>query len=343
MRRILYSIVSDKDFICQKQWIRSIQSLRRYNRNIAVHLFHYDTPTADILREADRQHVWVHALGDYGTLLATLSNHASILKMYPCLNKIISLSKATAYATSQLLYLDCDTFFFDDVDILFNRYTDSHLYAREEPNSRRSKFATNDLYVDERALKALFHSEGLYEIWPFNSGVVLLNHGIWHAFDQLNSVYLETAWRLLVGRQLAIYDPKDLSAMEMQVRERVLATITDLDRSLSIPYPSNNHWNLDQIALWLTLGRLPITQGMLERQFVVQGGNLTDILALNASSVVAHYFTRNEERFRKLLAIRVFQQPPGGPFQARMSEKPVSKLIAWCKERFRQLLAIWGN
>jgi len=108
---------------------------------------------------------------------------------------------------------------------------------------------------------------------------------------------------------LAIQNPKHLSDMQIQVRGQVFAAMTASDRSLSIPYPSRNSWIIDEIALWLTLGRLPwVTQGMLDRRFVVQGSDVRDLLDLNSPCVVAHYFSKKENLFMLLLAHRTFSR-----------------------------------
>lgn len=55
------------------------------------------------------------------------------LRQYPLLHKFLNFAELAALRPRQVLFLDCDTLFFDDVDQLFERYADAQVYAREEP------------------------------------------------------------------------------------------------------------------------------------------------------------------------------------------------------------------
>ena len=123
--------------------------------------------------------------------------------------------------------------------------------------------------------------------------------------------YLDTAWRLLVGWHLAIPESKHLNNLEMQVKKAIISEIGDADGLRSLPYPSDNLWIVDEIALWLTLGRLlGVNQGLIPRRWVIQGGargeEFADILAPDGCCVAAHYFSFHERLFQKYLAIRAF-------------------------------------
>ena len=106
-------------------------------------------------------------------------------------------------ASSQFLYLDCDTFFFDDVESLFHTYAGHDWNAREETLSRRSHYGYNPSHIDESTLESIARRERLQLISPFNSGVCLLNNHVRIGFDRVRVNFLDLAWRLLVGRELA--------------------------------------------------------------------------------------------------------------------------------------------
>ena len=67
---------------------------------------------------------------------------------------------------------------------------ESDWYAREEPGSLRSQFGSNPKHVDEMLLQSIARSENLRSIPPFNSGVCLMNHGIWRGLIGLGDIYL---------------------------------------------------------------------------------------------------------------------------------------------------------
>src|SRR5271165_7377119 len=138
MRLVLYSLAAIGSDHCERQWIASIRSLRRYNQTVRVRLSVYGTPSRDTLAEAYRQNVEVVDYGDYAaTLAASASRHAGALAENPTLHKIASM-RDLPDGEGQVLYLDCDTFCFSDIEILFDRYAYAHFHAREEEVSRRS-------------------------------------------------------------------------------------------------------------------------------------------------------------------------------------------------------------
>jgi hypothetical protein len=303
VRTIFYSLAYSAGTPYVRQWLRSIRSLRSYNRHIDVHLFLYNSAPSAVHFEADRQNVHVHFLGDYRDSLSRLSSHGQVLARYPTLHKFLSWSLASAYDVSQLLCLDCDTFFFADVDLLFETYSNFAWYAREEPGTSLCPFGRQPEHLDEDGLGATVRREAIESVIPFNSGVCLLNHGIWRGFAELKTLYLETAWRLLVGRHLAVRTVAALSPRERRIRKAVIADVDAFERSRAIPYPSTNDWIIEQISLWLTLGRLPsMSQGILAREHIMQGGEFRLARAPRPSWIVAHYFSSCETAFLRALA-----------------------------------------
>ena len=74
--------------------------------------------------------------------------------------------------------------------------------------------------------------------------------------------------------------------------------LSEFDRSRALAYPSQRIWIIDQIAIWLTLGRaLDGPAGLFRREHVAQNGEFDEALAEPGSFVVTHYFSVNEEAF----------------------------------------------
>ena len=295
MRLIYYSLANIPGESRERQWIQSIRSLRKHNRSIAVWLFLFNSVSERLLQEAERQNVHVELLGSYAAFLQPMHSRASILALYPTLHKFLVLATSPLESVTQLLYLDCDTFFFADVNLLFDQHVSQDWYAREEPRSRRSPHGYNPKHVDELLLSYIARKEGLQPVPPFNSGVCLMNRGIWHKFRELRESYLCLVWRLLCGRELSDHE---MGLDDPRVRPAVLDAMSKSDRSHALPYPSANPWIVEQIALWLALGRLPnFSPGKFAPADVCQGGEFETMLASGEPCVIAHYFSGCEEEF----------------------------------------------
>ncbi|MFZ0732203.1 MAG: hypothetical protein WAM79_07760 [Candidatus Sulfotelmatobacter sp.] len=295
MRLVYYSLANFPDRSRERQWIQSIRSVRLYNRSIPVWLLLFNGASDALFREAERHHVYVHSMGNYAEFLRRAHPRGSLLALYPTFHKFLALDNLPLPSLTQLLYLDCDTFFFDDVNLLFDQHTTHDWYAREEPASLRSQFPYDPKHVDETLLKYIARSEGLRYVHPFNSGVCLLNRGIWHKLNELREAYLSIVWRLLCGRELSGHE---FNLHDPQIHPAVLDALTDSDRSSALPYPSANDWIIEQIALWLTLGRLPnFSLGTFSQAQIPQGGEYEGIRTSGGRCVLSHYFSGGEEWF----------------------------------------------
>jgi hypothetical protein len=296
-RLVYYSIANSPDSSCERQWTQSIRSLRRHNPVIPVWLFLFNGATPELLEEAHCQHVRVEYRGDYREYLHRLHVRGSLLALYPTLHKFLVLAETPIDATSAL-YLDCDTYFFGDVNRLFDAYNTADWYAREEHASRRSPFGYDPAHIDEDTLAAVAQSIPTRPIAPFNSGVCLLNHQAWKAFSRIRVTFLDLTWRLLCGRELA---RSEADAADAEVRAGTLQALDDMDRSRALPYPSANSWIIEQIALWLALGQLPdLSQGDLSKDHLAQGSEFRDALAprpYRRPPVLSHYFSGLEHEF----------------------------------------------
>jgi hypothetical protein len=123
----------------------------------------------------------------------------------------------------------------------------------------------------------------------------VLNNGIWHSFERIRISNLDLAWRLLAGCELGANNGAE---RDQTIRSAVLNAITEHDRSRALQYPSSNPWIIEQITLWLALGHLPqLSQGLLSRDDVAQGGEFRDTLESGGRCVVAHYFSNLEDEF----------------------------------------------
>jgi len=295
MRLVYYSLANIPHDSREHQWIQSIRSLRRYNRSIPVWLFLLNGGSRELLSEAERWDVHVRLLGDYEEFLRQAHPRHSILALYPTFHKFLVLPNLPQRDLTQVLYLDCDTFFFDDVNLLFDRYTAQEWYAREEPSSLRSELGYNPNHVNEDLLQAITQGEGLRYTPPFNSGVCLMNHGVWQRVAGLRNDYFDLVWRLLCGREI---NRDDCNGHDRAVQQAVAEVITDIDRRRALPYPSAKDWIIEQIGLWLVLGRLPrFSLGTLSPSDVAQGSEFEAMLVSDHRCVLTHYFTGAEEAF----------------------------------------------
>lgn len=292
MRLAYYSLANSPGGCHEAQWIRSIQSLRWHNPDLPVALCLFHGVSAELLAEASRWGVRVHYLGEYEDFLARVHPRGSVVALYPTFHKFLSLGCVADEDVEQALYLDCDTFCFDDVGRLFDRYQTYDWYGREEPMSRRSHYGYNAAHVDEAMLEGICAREGLRAVAPFNSGVCVLNHRVWRGFQGVGWAFVDIAWRLLCGLELS---QRPGAVHDERIYKAVMKAMDGRDRECALPYPSNNEWIVEQIALWLALGALPdMTQGFISAEDVVQGGEYREV---GPGYAVAHYFSTLEENF----------------------------------------------
>ncbi len=294
MTAVYYSLVlTAESTVYQNQWIRSISSLRRFNRTIPVYLFLLNDPTPAILEAAERYEVAVHRLGNYRDRLVELAaEEGAALSSVPTLHKLLPLGHFDDPAW-QILFLDCDTVLFRDVASLFTTYTEHRFYAREESHSKRSVFFQyRPSATDEDVLSRIAAQAGASPVPPYNSGVMLLNRGLAAELFALRTEFLQFAWRLTMG---ALTSDRISISAELQ---RALANVPVSRLEEGIEYPSTNFWILEQLAFWLTLGKVQnLSHGMFNMADVLQNGEFMIYRSYKTKGTVVHYFSRNEAFF----------------------------------------------
>jgi hypothetical protein len=264
-----------------------------------VWVFAYgDLPPAAINR-LQVHDVHVQRLESYAATLGKLSPHAAALSSYPVLPKYLSLVELAELELSQLLCLDCDTFWFSDVAKLFERYDEHDVYGREEPCSPSSACA-DSAYIDPAALSALINSQGLRELPTINTGSFLLNHGLHRELAPLVAALLDYVSRLMMGLC------QGQSSGDPLPYVTPASDFPTCANGLPLPFPSSNAWIVDIVAFWLTLGRLSeVSCGIFDLQDFLQG---REFLATSrqATPVACHYFSVNEALFTAWLLGEVY-------------------------------------
>ena len=249
----------------------SVGSLRAHNADIPVALFVYGATSPDLVALCARHGVRVHDQGPYAERLAALcpAGWAS-LAGYPLLHKFLNFHALAHTGARQILFCDCDTVFFADVERLFDRYGAADVVAREEVHSSRSVHGVDRTFIDEPLLARIAAADGAAVVPPFNLGVVLFNHGVWHALARLEALIVDYAWRFQSG---------------------------------ALPFPSTNWWILDEVAMWLALGHVP---GIRTADFlpsdVAQNGEFATAEPAAAGWILCHYYSQNMGRIDAWLA-----------------------------------------
>lgn len=296
MRIVTYSLSVNgppqKTDYHEQLW-HSVKSLRQYNRVVPVHVFLYGEHPRDFVSELEREAVTVQPMGSYLDAIRRLRPRAfRTLVRYPVLHKWMNFHKLAALSPTQVMQMDCDTFFFDDVEILFERYSDRHYYGREEPMSRASPYGYDPNYLDEDKLFALAQQERALPMSPCNIGISVLNHGLWSEVAKRAEMFLNYAFRFIacMGR-----NPQTVGRLWPELAEVVMLDLIEQPDVGELPFPSSNLWILDQVSLWLTLGHVPgLTHGHLSRDHVLQGGEQGEN---GNTKVVHHYFGVDKTAF----------------------------------------------
>jgi hypothetical protein len=278
-----------------------------YNRTVPVVVFIYGDYPGELATALAPYDINIRLQGSYEARLAELCPSGwQVLAQYPLLHKFLNFREISVFNPQQVLFLDCDTLFFDDVARLFQQYGNSHCYAREEPTCSRSHYGYDSQYIDEDVLARLAWSQGISPRPPFNLGVVLFNHGICSSLAGLDRILISYAWRLLIWLAL---NPSDQKAARYGEGTAVRLLRQQLDSGAkledvqsALAFPSSNEWILDQVALWLALGHIPdLTYSDFSPLHVLQNGELLSHNTQQSDWILCHYFSQNMARVENWL------------------------------------------
>jgi hypothetical protein len=296
-RFIYYSLIAFNGEPHCMQWIKSVESLRKYNRKIPVHLFFFGEIPAIVQMTADKLDIVIHQQLLYREYLNELMpGKGDILSKNPRLHKHLVFENISNLHVSQVLYLDCDTFFFDDVAFLFQKYEIFSWYAKAEPNSKRDDIESGSNTFNNGDLKIRAAKEGVRFIGQYNSGVFLLNNGLWEKLWLLRQKFLSFVYRIMVG----LYYNKSVNGDVLSDSFPTSISTDDINNRIDIPLGSE--WIMGQIALWLTLGSIKeLSHGEFSRYDVLQSREYYS-LKPGDKPVLIHYFSNWEERFFELLS-----------------------------------------
>jgi len=305
MRIVTYSLSSTgpaqtTDY--HEQLFSSVKSLRAYNSVVSIHVFFYGEHPHDFIADLEREDVTVHRMGSYEDAIRRFRPRAfRTLVRYPVLHKWMNFHKLAPFGPSQILQVDCDTYFFDDVEILFDRYADCHYYGREEPSSKASHFGYDPQYLDEDKLFALARREGATPMNPYNIGISMLNHGLWNEIAKRTTMFFDYAFRF-IGSMAR--NPETRGLLWPEIAEVVMIDLLEQPDVSELPFPSSNVWIIEQVALWLTLGHVPgLTHGHLSREHVRQGDEYND----SEMKVVHHYFGMDKTAYLSSVSVPAFE------------------------------------
>ena len=250
--------VSEHDHINEHELNRlehSISSLREFNNEIPVYLFCDDLtfiPINLIIDLSIRVEPFVDAFNATVDYTRNRFQHRWFNLGY------------FKERDHNILYVDADTIFYEDVQYIFDTYTHYDVYGREEfgfrhdPNHGGGRNIRKQLdWVD----KCIADQGGVQHVYKYCTGVMLLNNN----FHQ------------------------DLADRFSDLR-------STLDQLLcnAIPYPVPNPRIIDQYAFWIVLSRMAIYGGLFGIQDVTMGYKEQKHQE-NFYPVICHYTTKGEQ------------------------------------------------
>lgn len=281
-----------------RQLDASVGTLRIHNHDISVALFLHGPMAPDLAAVCQAHNIMVHDQGPYEHRLAAFCPIGwPALARYPLLHKFLNFRQLAAAGASQILYCDCDTVFFDDVAKVFDYYAGPDVVAREEVHTSRSPHGIDWSFVDEPLLARLAAKEGAAPIPPFNLGVVLFNNDVWHRFASLDGLVIDYAWRFVtwMAQHPAIGAAAEYG--EFIGAGEAARLIGSAEAARALPFPSDNRWILDEVALWMALGHVPgVRMADFKPGDVAQNGEFGASDPHSAGWILCHYFSQNMGR-----------------------------------------------
>ena len=262
-KKSIHAHINDHEL---KRLDHSIRSLREFNNEIPVYLF-CDDPA--FIPPYFRLNYNVNVLPFVDGFDHTMLSAWSIHRWY-------NLKYFEDYSYN-ILYLDSDTIFYDDVQYIFDTYSRYDVYGREEfgfrhdPNTGGGKGIREALSKVDKAINALGGKE---EVYKYCCGVILLNNNI----------------------HTKIIDRLD-----------ELTELMNIFKNGAQLMPIPNSRIVDQYAIWILLSRLSSTGGLFGIQDVTMG-YIEEKHKEFFNPVILHYTTKGEQKlsesddkFRNLL------------------------------------------
>jgi hypothetical protein len=296
MDGLFYSLAFGGSEVAPVQLAHSLRSIRFFSPDLPVFVYLFGEAPAgfvDVLRKLNAE---VRHLGEHRAYIArTQPERAEFFALDPKIHRWLVLDEPELKRCSRILYIDSDTFFFAPPSRLFERYRGADLYAREEPFSRRSILGYNPSYLDENAIAQLRQGDKLRPVPPFNTGVCLFTREMADSITSIVPAYFDYLFRFFAWFRLHP-DPRTpaLTNAEQLVHDRFLRDAA----AQALPYPSQNRWIVDQVALWLALGRFPEPEfADFAPSDVWQGGEFQQMSPSTPPPILCHYFGSNMQRF----------------------------------------------
>lgn len=246
--------------------IHSVSSLRKFNKTIPVYLFCSGTlkHQEDLL--IDKYGVTIRQFNERDFDHEML-NAWSIHRWYN-LKYFSDHTTGIRKTDYSILYVDCDTIFYDDVQYLFNTYCTHDVYGREEIGFRHCPITGSNKNIRfslDVVDAAIYASGGRSHMYKYCTGVVMLNNNLHvRITENINSL--------------------------TQIME-------DLKTGKAFN-PMPNPRILDQYGVWLLLSKLEATCGL----FGIQDVTHSYMEAKHQeyfNPVVLHYTTKDEQEFAK--------------------------------------------
>lgn len=300
-RLVCYSLLASEERLAEHalQFELSVASLRAHSPSVPVALFVQGDLPSRIESTCRSFGVLVHWQGPYEQRLrAACPVGAAALARYPVLHKNMNFGELVAADVDQALCCDLDTLFFDDVEVLLDRYVSADVVAREEVFSRRSVHGVDPTFIDEGLVARVADALGRRFVPPFNLGMVLYSRRAIAAMARSMPRFVDDVWRLCCGLALGAAPASaiaDASSMPWIAATR--AVLGDDDAARALPYPSSNPWIVEEVALWLTLGALPgLVIADLSPRDVAQNGEMFTRPDSGAWWLACHYYSHNLRR-----------------------------------------------
>ena len=282
----------------------SMWTLRQHNTWVPIEVFVHSPPPEALRQICQHCGAKLVEQGNYaGRLAASCPEGWPVLVRHPTLHKFLNFEEISD--VERVLLCDCDTLFRDDVARLFAAYSSADVYGREEVHSGRSRYGPNREFLDEAALGRLATSLGVAFVPPFNTGVVLVNHGRASDLARLDQWFVQCVWHFMVWMST---HPEHTAGTGYGTLDGIsaayrLASPEQLVRAL--PYPSANQWIVEEVATWLALGALPgLTTGHFSAADVPQNGELADPDLVSDDWFLCHYFSTDLTTASSWLAAR---------------------------------------